>query len=327
MKIAYTGDLVLQDSELFDSEYVFSCFSNALEARECRELVINLESPITEGLNKVKDKICLNAVSDTVKHLKYLSPTLINLSNNHINDFGNKGVEQTIERISEIGFDSFGVGGIHDCKHVSIHNTHVNIAYTHHSADLSSPFLNATGKLLGPKPIDLEEIKKLKEDYSDKAIIVSVHWGIEDISIPCPEVVELARKIIDAGADIILGHHPHIIQPIEVYKGKYIFYSLGNFYFPDIKVKTDRSEFLKKTSKHQKVGLVVIISLDAILDVDLLMVSLSENKIKIEEVTASQFKFRPWKVKVFPFVYFADSKIKLYKYYLKRIKEKVVSLC
>ena len=63
-------------------------------------------------------------------------------------------------------------------------------------------------------------------------IAVYPHWGIEKFRYPEPADRNLAHRIIDAGADIIVGHHPHIIQPIEIYKGKYIIYSIGNFILP-----------------------------------------------------------------------------------------------
>ena len=74
-----------------------------------------------------------------------------------------------------------------------------------------------------------EDILKAREQVD--LLAVSLHWGIEDSFKITPEQVEFARKLIDDGADVILGHHPHQFQGMEVYKGKPIFYSLGNFLF------------------------------------------------------------------------------------------------
>jgi poly-gamma-glutamate synthesis protein (capsule biosynthesis protein) len=73
------------------------------------------------------------------------------------------------------------------------------------------------------------DIAKLRKNVN--IIVISLHWGDEFINRPSPEQIELAHKIIDCGADIILGHHPHILQGVEKYKGKVIAYSLGNFVF------------------------------------------------------------------------------------------------
>jgi poly-gamma-glutamate capsule biosynthesis protein CapA/YwtB (metallophosphatase superfamily) len=62
-------------------------------------------------------------------------------------------------------------------------------------------------------------------------VIVSLHWGIEYMTRPEPEQVELAHQMIDAGADLVVGGHPHVVQPLEEYQGRWIAYSLGNFVF------------------------------------------------------------------------------------------------
>ena len=81
---------------------------------------------------------------------------------------------------------------------------------------------------------EMAEEEKISEDISlikklANYIIITLHWGEEYVPQPAPWQIEFAHKLIDRGADIILGHHPHVLQPIEVYKGKLITYSLGNF--------------------------------------------------------------------------------------------------
>lgn len=81
--------------------------------------------------------------------------------------------------------------------------------------------------------MDIEEnIKdiKLAKQHSD-FVIISLHWGIENVFYPSPKQIDLAHKLIDSGATIILGHHPHVVQGIEKYKNGLIAYSLGNFQF------------------------------------------------------------------------------------------------
>ena len=71
-------------------------------------------------------------------------------------------------------------------------------------------------------------VKEVKAKYPECKLVVHIHWGVEDVYYPEPEKIELGHKIVDAGADLIIGTHPHIIQPLEIYNGKHIFYSLGN---------------------------------------------------------------------------------------------------
>jgi poly-gamma-glutamate synthesis protein (capsule biosynthesis protein) len=75
----------------------------------------------------------------------------------------------------------------------------------------------------------VNQIKDMKNDVD--ILLLSIHWGVELSTTPRKAEIDLARKLIDAGADIIMGHHPHVLQGIEIYKGKPIFYSLGNFVF------------------------------------------------------------------------------------------------
>jgi poly-gamma-glutamate synthesis protein (capsule biosynthesis protein) len=87
---------------------------------------------------------------------------------------------------------------------------------------------------------DLREFKATND-----FVIVSFHWGGELMNTPKEYQVELAHKAIDAGADLILGHHPHVIQGIERYKGKLIFYSLGNYIFASYSDKATKSMLVK----------------------------------------------------------------------------------
>ena len=85
----------------------------------------------------------------------------------------------------------------------------------------------------GVAPIEPDTIEAEVADAARNAdiVIVSLHWGVEYRRYPSEEQKELARKLIDAGADLILGHHPHVVQPVEEYHGGVIAYSLGNFLF------------------------------------------------------------------------------------------------
>jgi poly-gamma-glutamate synthesis protein (capsule biosynthesis protein) len=87
---------------------------------------------------------------------------------------------------------------------------------------------------------DLIRKTKKKLDY----LVVQVHAGVEDIDLPLPEWRVRYRELIDLGTDIIVGHHPHVPQGWEIYKGKYIFYSLGNFYMDSSNKKYDKSFIL-----------------------------------------------------------------------------------
>lgn len=264
MKLGYTGDCVLQDSSLETGLY-FRILKNELQKVNCR-LIVNLESPFVKGNEQaIKNKITLSATPDSVNLLDSLEPYLINLANNHINDYGNESVLFTQEILRKHHFNYWGVG-YKDEKNSNIHidsfNRVVNIAYVTRSSDFTGSCLFAAIDFIGGFSPDLEQIKQLHSLYKDYVIIVSIHWGMEDISYPEPEKRKLAHSIIDAGADLIIGHHPHIIQCCECYKGKTIYYSIGNFFFPAIEYKVAGKTYRKEPLKHQRIGLIPIIEID-----------------------------------------------------------------
>lgn len=91
-----------------------------------------------------------------------------------------------------------------------------------------------------------DQVKSDIEEVRDQAdiVIVSFHWGIETKNYPNDVQLELGRFAIDAGADVVAGHHPHVIQGIDKYKGKYIVYSLGNFCFGGNRNPKDKDTFI-----------------------------------------------------------------------------------
>ena len=91
---------------------------------------------------------------------------------------------------------------------------------------------NRAGLVSGYDPYVNEMTKRIAEMKKEVDIVVlSIHWGVERSTTPRKQEINLAEKAIDSGADIVVGHHPHVLQGIQVYKGKPIFYSLGNFVF------------------------------------------------------------------------------------------------
>ncbi len=278
MNIAFTGDLVLQEINKSPSE-IFQSFIEVLREKDA-ELCVNLESPfITNGMKPIKDKITLFATGDKIAHLKYLSPFLINLANNHINDFGNLSCELTINELKQAQFTFFGVGLEENKENVVIDSDKeiIYLAYATRSTDFTGSRLFAEKDFFGPYAPDFEQISSLKKQYPSYRVIINIHWGIEDITYPEPDKRNLAYDLIDHGADLIIGHHPHIVQPVEKYKDKYIVYSVGNFYFPDL-YHPNKDQILKKALPHQKKGIVPIFKIgDQVELVSVLEVQIDNN--------------------------------------------------
>ncbi|HBV87816.1 MAG TPA: D-Ala-D-Ala dipeptidase [Desulfosporosinus sp.] len=153
--------------------------------------------------------------------LKDGSIEAVNIANNHSWDFLNKGFQDTQSTLDHAGITYFGD------KQVAV--------YEKNWVKIGLIGVNTLGPLEeGVNTCDLmsnlkANIQTLRERTS--LIIVSFHWGEENKYFPTQEQRDLGRFAVDQGADLVLGHHPHVIQPFETYRGKCIIYSLGNFVF------------------------------------------------------------------------------------------------
>ena len=143
------------------------------------------------------------------------------LANNHIIDQGYRGMEETAQNLRnlDINFTGCGDAVVDDCSETSLAVAKQKVG------------IAAFSMVYNPFDVDkaLDKIKSLKNE--NDLVVAQVHWGVEYEHQFNTTQQELAHQIIDAGADIIIGHHPHVVQGMEIYKNKPIFYSLGNFVF------------------------------------------------------------------------------------------------
>ncbi|MCU0679375.1 MAG: CapA family protein [Planctomycetes bacterium] len=153
--------------------------------------------------------------------LKKYNFNFFNLSNNHLADQGEHGIIETRTNLSALGFGYAGCqdGVIGDCSLNKLEVRSKKIGLAGFSLIYSAP---ATEKMA-------EIVTELAS--TTDLVIVNVHWGVEYEHQFSRSQQALAHALIDAGADIIIGHHPHVVQGMEIYQGKPIFYSLGNFIF------------------------------------------------------------------------------------------------
>lgn len=194
----------------------------------------NLENPISSGGGRVGSKYSFRADPKTVKGLMYAGFDVVSLANNHIWDYGSEAFYDTLQILETHNIAYVGAG-------VSYKNAHTPKIVSKNGIDVS--FLGYTNlapqalttKEEGPTiaGIDIEEIEKdiAKAQQVGDIVVATFHWG-DEYSLSANEFQkEIARAVIDAGADIVVGHHPHVLQEVEEYNGGVIAYSLGNFVF------------------------------------------------------------------------------------------------
>ncbi len=204
----------------------------------------NLENPLTsseKGLDKNR-KIVLKAKPEALTALTSAGFNLVSLSNNHILDYYEKGLFDTMELLDQNGIVHAGGGkNLDEARKLAIiekNGLKIGLlAYTD-MAEITfagNPYLSfaAGPEKSGVAPRKYELIKEDIEKARGQVdlLAISLHWGIEESFRITPEQVEFAHNLIDDGADLILGHHPHQFQGIEIYKGKPILYSMGNIMF------------------------------------------------------------------------------------------------
>lgn len=209
--------------------------------------MINLETAVTSKGTKMPEKeFNFRSKPKHAEQMKKISIEYAALANNHTLDYGRDGFLDTLSNLKKNGI-KYGGGGENlttalEPAVFDIEGKKVGILS--YSRVIPTVDWYATSKrsgLVGAYDSQLkgvlEQIKKLDNKYD--LLIVSVHWGKMYKDYPRKEEEIAARKLVDAGADMIIGHHPHVMQGIEVYKGKPIFYSMGNFIFPNLGGKSD----------------------------------------------------------------------------------------
>lgn len=238
ISLMFFGDIMLSRSvgkkiiEVGDFRYPFLLIAST--TREADILFANLENPVSNRGKNQGSIYSFRADPKTVEGLSYAGFDVVSLANNHMWDWGRDALEDTIETLRGAGIQSVGVGKneVEANQPVIIKKKGVSFGFLAYT-NLMPESMNAEGDGPGFSYFEKEkvrsDIEKLKQ--SADSIIVSIHWGEEYKTEANDLQKSLARSFIDAGANLVIGHHPHVVQEVEKYKHGWIVYSLGNFVF------------------------------------------------------------------------------------------------
>jgi poly-gamma-glutamate capsule biosynthesis protein CapA/YwtB (metallophosphatase superfamily) len=194
---------------------------------------INLETPFSDKGPYHEDGLIFHAAPEMIAALQLGGVTVASTANNHSRDCAAHGVEYTVEWLRSHGISPVG-------SSLSARETHEGVVLT--SKGVRFGFLAYTYDQKNGNWKDIDERiaiadpEVMKRDVRSlkgrvDVVIVSMHHGIEYIVKPSKGQIAFAHGAIDAGADLVVGHHPHVVQPTETYRGRQIYYSLGNFVF------------------------------------------------------------------------------------------------
>lgn len=237
IEVILTGDIMLGRSVTItsldtnkDPIYPFRKVGETL--KEADLVFGNLESPLVEDCPRIAHGFTLCADPKMVEGLQYADINVVSLANNHTLNFGQKGFEDTKKILTVAGIESVGYGNlvIKDIKGTKF------------------GFLGFDFTVKVPTESDWKLVKE--SDSKVDVLIVGVHWGDEYQAKANKNQRVWARKFIENGADIIVGHHPHWVEDSEVIEGKPVYYSLGNFVFDQMwSEETKKGLIVKLTFK------------------------------------------------------------------------------
>lgn len=213
--------------EKYGGEYFLSAVKDIFEADDLT--VVNMEGTFTTSNDRQDKKYAFKGDPSYVNVFTSSSVEAANLANNHSKDYGKQSYEDTVKTLEDAGIVSFGYDQV---KVTEVAGVKVGL----------------TGVYELAKGIECSEDVKANiaalKDMGAELIVCVFHWGTERESTADSVQRELAHLAIDEGADIVVGHHPHVLQGIETYKDKTIAYSLGNFCFGGNKNPSDKDSVI-----------------------------------------------------------------------------------
>ncbi|MFV0414682.1 MAG: CapA family protein, partial [Oscillospiraceae bacterium] len=251
--LAFTGDINLADTwENMQVYYaqengIFDCISEGLrnKMQQADILLVNNEfSYSNRGQPMPGKQYTFRAKTENVEIMQQLGVDIVSLANNHVFDYGEDAFYDTLETLQKSGIPYVGAGkNIEEAMQPQYFIVGgIKIAYVAASRAekyILTPEATETtpGILRTYNPAQFLQVTETAKRNAD-IVIAYPHWGTENTSVLEKEQIELAHQLVDAGADLVIGAHPHCLQGVEYYNEKPIIYSLGNFWFNTATVDT-----------------------------------------------------------------------------------------
>jgi poly-gamma-glutamate synthesis protein (capsule biosynthesis protein) len=227
VSLLFIGDLMFdryirEITEKKGNDFIFEKMADFLKNNDL--VMANLEGPISDN-----ESVSIGTILGEKGHLSFTfdkslagilakqNIKLLNIGNNHILNFGENGLEQTKKYLVESGVEYFG-----DPK--SLENNY----FIKEIGGIKMGFVSYN-QFGGRVEETTNSINSIRDEVD--IVVVYTHWGKEYEKTPSDKIKNLAHSFVDAGADLIIGSHPHVVQDVEEYKGRKIYYSLGNFIF------------------------------------------------------------------------------------------------
>lgn len=226
--VSFAGDCTLGTDESFDyatslnaryeaegdPAYFFRNVEGIFAADDLT--VVNMEGTLTESTARQDKTFAFKGPADFAQVLVAGDVEAASMANNHSEDYGEQSYTDTVETLRAAGIQPFGYD---DIAYLDVKGVKVALVGTYELAEHE-----------GIEESMVANIQRARSEGA-QVVLVYIHWGVEREYVPNEVQMQLGHAAIDAGADLVVGSHPHVIQGYEVYQGRYIVYSLGNFCF------------------------------------------------------------------------------------------------
>lgn len=255
LSIVFTGDVLLdrgvrKQIEWKGIDHIFSGVKDSFLSADAT--VINLECPLTDIATPVMKRYIFKADEAWATSLKQYGVTHAAMANNHTYDQGKTGLKNTIKALKANGIVPIGFGYTDKerIKPVEIEKNDIKVAIFNSVTLRLENWIQKEDEpgICMAKGHELaNKISEYKQKNPDTRIIAVVHWGYEFVPFPSDQQQIDALQLAKAGCDVVIGHHPHIIQPTREFKNCTVIYSLGNFVFDQKREDGNKAQMAKVT--------------------------------------------------------------------------------
>jgi poly-gamma-glutamate synthesis protein (capsule biosynthesis protein) len=237
IRISSVGDISFAGTS--ENNPNLSVFSGISDLFKDSDLVIgNLENPLTGRSTGLPGKCILKGHPGWAGILKESGINLVSLANNHVMDYGAEGLFETIALLKEkhIYFAGAGTNRQEAAAPLILQLKGVRLGILARSSVIVSSPVYATDQQAGAAWFEeaevVAQVKQLRSQVDQ--VLLLLHWGLEEYHYPSPRQIRLAQRLISRGVNLILGHHPHVLQGKQKFDQGLVYYSQGNFLFNDI---------------------------------------------------------------------------------------------
>ena len=265
LSIVFTGDVLLdrgvrKQIERKGIDHIFSAVKDSFLAADAT--VINLECPLTDVYTPVMKKYIFKADEKWAASLKQYGVTHAAMANNHTYDQGSTGLLNTVRALKDNDIIPMGFGFTDEdrVKPVELEKNGIKVALFNSVFLRLENWIQTDGEpgICMAKGNELAaRISSYKQKHPDTKIIAVVHWGVEFMPYPSHQQQMDAMLLASAGTDVIVGHHPHIVQPVKNVKDCTVIYSLGNFVFDQSREDGNKAKMAKVTFRKNETEVIL----------------------------------------------------------------------